>query len=1531
MPQLIVRLLGPPQVELNGAPCDLHSHKALALLAYLAVTRQPQGRAKLAALFWPEQNESRALAYLRHTLWTLRKALGDEWFDSEGEAIALPPHPALWIDVVAFTTQLAVARQANGLGDAARPTDLAALQAAVDLYRDDLLAGFTLRDSPAFDDWHFFEGEALRHQLAGALQQLVQGHSHHNDYNAAIPSARRWLALDPLHEPAQQRLMQLYAWSGQRSAALRQYQECVRLLHDELAAPPSVETTQLFQNIQANRLAPPALTPSPASPPPTPLPSSPPATLSPTLPPIPPPALGPTEVRIVTVLCAGFTDLAEAQSEALVTTTSRMTGLLQAFQPLLDRYGARIDQRLGDQFLAVFGVYQMHEDDAERAVRAANELQSLARQSGLNLSIGLHTGAVLMHHVERFDQSIHALVMGPVVNLATRLQTQGEAGDILASKAVYHQSWGAFEFMPVVVTVRGTPRPVTAYLLTGARRHPEKTRGAIERHSPLVGRAAELSHLLALVEQVRQGEGHLVTLIGEAGVGKSRLVAELKAAVAAAEQSQSQNLQAKILCLEGRAQEVAGSASYWPFLDALRAYLNWQSPASEAGRASQWQATLAQLTAQGALTPAQVTTITPLIGRLLGLRQEAALERQLAAQEPAQLHQQTLTAWRDLLLALAHSQPLLLVLEDLHWADPLSVELIDLLLPALSQGALLLCSVYRPEPDHAISRLSTLARHRCPAQYTELRLHELTPRQSCALVNNLLATPDLPSTVQAFILHKAQGNPLFVEELVHALIEMGVLYRDDGHWRAQADLTTLALPDTLHKLILSRLERLPMPLRQVVQYAAVIGQRVATPLLATLVAQGLAHPVDLPVLLPQLTAHAFLLPEPTPSTNDYAFRHVLVQEAVYSSLLPAARQRLHGLVALALEQSATMLDSVPDAANAVLLAHHWERADQPYQAIRYLQQTADRARVVYAHAEALHCYQRALDLLLAQGDYEQAARTYMKLGLTQQNADDFEAARRAFEEGFALWQKAAASAKPTLAAPTETLRIFYGEPQTLEPAWAGDEMSENVIRQLFSGLVDLTPELGLAPDLAQSWHILHSGRTYLFRLRTDVTWSDGTPLTAHDFVYAWRRVLDPANGWWAGQALYAIRGAKAWHTGADPDPSHVGITARDDYTLVVELEQPTSYFLALLTMTMTLPVPRHLVEKVGEAWTQPGTLVGSGPFLLADWQPGQSMTLVNNPRYHGTRQGNVETIKLVFGATPATALQHYEADGLDVMPLVDLPIAERNLVRRRHVNEYLLAPRLATMMLRMDVSRPPFADLRLRRALACALDRSHLAGGALHGYDFPASGLLPAGMPASAPDSGLPYDLAQARQLLAAAGYPAGQGFPAITAWAWPGIMPVCEELSHQWQDGLGITITWQYHEWSEFTRIGSNGAYPDLYLLGLVVAYPDPDDLLRLQRGGAILAWRCTEYDSLLAAAGRTLDHQRRIDLYRQADRLLCTEAPIIPLLHERLHLLVKPWVRTFPTSAVKWSFWKDVVIARSRETVRQLDSQTTADLLIY
>ncbi len=255
---LSLRLLGPPQIELDGAPVKVDTRKATALLAYLAVTGQAHSRESLAALLWSEYDQERAYANLRRTLWALNKAIGKEWLETSQDTIRLARTGGLWLDVDEFHLCMAECRTHEHTRADVCPACLAPLAQAVALYRDDFLAGFTLRDSPAFDEWQFFEADGLRGELASSLERLVRGHAAQGDLEPAIDHARRWLALDSLHEPAHRELMRLYAWDGRRAAALRQYQECARVLDEELGALPEAETTRLHQTIQRNELPPPA-------------------------------------------------------------------------------------------------------------------------------------------------------------------------------------------------------------------------------------------------------------------------------------------------------------------------------------------------------------------------------------------------------------------------------------------------------------------------------------------------------------------------------------------------------------------------------------------------------------------------------------------------------------------------------------------------------------------------------------------------------------------------------------------------------------------------------------------------------------------------------------------------------------------------------------------------------------------------------------------------------------------------------------------------------------------------------------------------------------------------------------------------------------------------------------------------------------------------------------------------------------------------------------------------------------------------
>jgi predicted ATPase/DNA-binding SARP family transcriptional activator len=247
MPHLSVFLLGSPRVELAGAPVDINRRKAMALLAYLLATRQPHSREVLAALFWPEADQSRAFAYLRTTLWTLNAALGDEWIAAEHDTVAIRSGVDLWVDVWQFDALVA----ATSTGEPFE--SCAALSEGADLYRDDFLAGFTLPDCPAFDEWQFFQRENLRREFSRVLDDLVQCHTAAGRFQDAIPYAQRRVALDPLHEPAQRQLMRVYAWTGQWSAALRQFRQCVSILEDELGLEPEPETQALCAAIQERR------------------------------------------------------------------------------------------------------------------------------------------------------------------------------------------------------------------------------------------------------------------------------------------------------------------------------------------------------------------------------------------------------------------------------------------------------------------------------------------------------------------------------------------------------------------------------------------------------------------------------------------------------------------------------------------------------------------------------------------------------------------------------------------------------------------------------------------------------------------------------------------------------------------------------------------------------------------------------------------------------------------------------------------------------------------------------------------------------------------------------------------------------------------------------------------------------------------------------------------------------------------------------------------------------------------------------
>ncbi|MDX1521227.1 MAG: AAA family ATPase, partial [Anaerolineae bacterium] len=954
MTTLKLLLLGPPCFEVDGTSVEINRRKAIALLAYMAVTQQAYNRDVLATLLWPEAPRNRARAGLRQTLWELNKALGENWIASKGETLSLQPDAEVWVDVHNFQALLAACQTHGHPVDEICIDCLPAMTEIMDLYRDDFLAGFSLADSPGFDEWQYLESESLRRKFAVALEQLANYYLVREDFEAAILYIRRWLALDPLLDTPNLILMQLYAWTGQRSAAVRQYRKYVQLLDREMGFAPREDISALYQRIQRGEEPPKVVTHGQGPPTVNGSEGQPPKQALPDLP------LGARdEIRLATVLVAGFsnaTDTAwdvhpEQMAEAADT-------LLQIATEAASKYEAQVDRLAGDSVQSVFGTQRLHEDDPERAIRAALEIQRLAQHHGLSLTVGISTGEVYLGPIkDAGSQGVTAL--GPVINLAARLQDKAKTGQIVVSAATHHHTQRAFKFAAFPVTIRGLLQPLTVYEVQQVLPRPEKMRGIEGLRSKLIGRADEYQKLKAALENVLLGRGQMVSLIGEAGLGKSRLVEELKQRTLAI-----QNDEVPLIWLESRCLELRTATAYWPFIDLLRIYLYRQTGAnSEVERATALASTLEKLVQNGDLQggPARAEEIRMLLNNLLSLKVDAGWEEQLKTIGPEQIQYQTFFAVYDFLISLTHSQPLILVLEDLHWADDLSLDLVGLLMEAVKTTPLLLVCVYRPGYQHKGLRLSALANRKCPEQYTEITLRELTPKQSQNMIESLLAVDVLPPGVENLALKQTLGNPFFMEEAIRVLIELGILYLDEeqpssgNRWQIRSDVDlTIAVPESVQSIILSRVDRLTTELKQTLRSAAVIGHNFQSWILAQLVPQS----IDLAQTLWNLEEAALIYREKIVPEEEYAFKHALIQESVYRTIPPRERATLHQQAAEALERRYH-----PDLSEwHDELAFHYSRSDMTEKAVEYLCQAGEKSRRAYLNDQAIRHFKEALKL-----------------------------------------------------------------------------------------------------------------------------------------------------------------------------------------------------------------------------------------------------------------------------------------------------------------------------------------------------------------------------------------------------------------------------------------------------------------------------------------------------------------------------------------------------------------------------------------
>jgi oligopeptide transport system substrate-binding protein len=546
----------------------------------------------------------------------------------------------------------------------------------------------------------------------------------------------------------------------------------------------------------------------------------------------------------------------------------------------------------------------------------------------------------------------------------------------------------------------------------------------------------------------------------------------------------------------------------------------------------------------------------------------------------------------------------------------------------------------------------------------------------------------------------------------------------------------------------------------------------------------------------------------------------------------------------------------------------------------------------------------------------------MKLALTYQNNFEFKAADQAYAKAFSLRAKLNERIREQSRPPApHPLRFVSEEPHTIDPTLCGDVVSGRVEEQLFSGLVNHSPRGNVLPDAARRWEVLDGGKRYVFHLREDCFWSDGVPVTAGDFEFAIKRALDPKMASPLAVMQYDIKNARPYHTGKLSDPDLIGVYSKDDHTLEFELETPAAYFLQLSGTHAFHPVPRHAVEKYGDDWTETENIVSNGAFLLDSWVRGESLVLKKNPRYHGQFEGNLLGVEVTFTNQVENGLQAYLDDEFDLLIGGPLTMDQQAYARQYLSDECFLLPQLGLTYVSFDTRSEPLNDPRVRRALALAADRDALVGRVFQGFVSPANGgLLPPGLPGHVPNSALPYDPHRARLLFADAGYPAGKGFPVLEGiWITGPVVgargAAAQILEEMWLENLGIQVNWSQVNWKEMTRQSlERGKKPSLLLGGWAGDYPDPHNFFVDAQWNRFAdrenLWDHQKYNSLIQKAKGVLDQEERINLYKQADRIIVEEAPLIPLWYGSTQGLQKPWVKGLAFREAQTAYFKDAII---------------------
>jgi len=664
------------------------------------------------------------------------------------------------------------------------------------------------------------------------------------------------------------------------------------------------------------------------------------------------------ERKLVTVLfadVANYTSIAEKLDPEEVHQI--MDGCFKILMDEIHRYEGTINQFTGDGVMALFGAPLAHEDHAQRACHAALSIQKAIGGYGqrmkndydadFRLRIGINSGAVIVGSIGD-DLRMDYTAVGDTSNLASRMQDLANPGSVLVSANTHKLTKAYFEFESIgKVEIKGKEESQEAYELI--RPSEVETRieaAAVKGLTRFVGRKQELETLRQAFEKVKGGSGQVLGIVGEAGVGKSRLILELKNMIPKGEYSY----------LEGRCLHYGGSMPYLPILGVLKGYFDIEEEDREPTIKKKLRNRLQELDKKAEVVP-------PALYEVLSLKVEDQKYVQLS---PQQRRERTFEVIRDLLIRESQRKPLILVVEDLHWIDTTSQEFLDYLIGSLPTARILLILLYRPEYTHQWGSKS---------YYGKIGLDQLSTKTSAELVQAILEGGDVAPEIGGLILGRAGGNPLFVEELTHSLIENGSIQQKDHQFVLTRKPSEIDVPDTIQGLIAARMDRVEENLKRIMQVASVIGREFAYRILATIT--GMKE--ELKASLLNLQGLEFIYEKQLFPELEYIFKHALTQEVAYNSLLVKRRKEIHERIGRAIEE----LYSEGLEEYYELLAYHYVRSENKDKAVDYLALAIQKAAKANSMEMAMGYFEQAMEILDALPDTKQNRERRISLLVNQ--------------------------------------------------------------------------------------------------------------------------------------------------------------------------------------------------------------------------------------------------------------------------------------------------------------------------------------------------------------------------------------------------------------------------------------------------------------------------------------------------------------------------------------------------------------------